>query len=158
MELERGSPPFQCSQECRAWSLSAYHPQMQNCTMVEWEPWESAWSHHGEGQRSPDKSPERQANISKDAQGRQRSLPFSMWEEKSLYGWIWIKGEGVEGWRGWEWQLCQLFILVIVCKSQATWLSEAVMETVSWQMTSWHKDNVGGKEVRETKLPVMWAA
>lgn len=26
--------------------------------------------------------------------------------------------------------------------------------TISLQMTSWHKDNVGGKEVRETKLPV----
>lgn len=28
---------------------------------------------------------------------------------------------------------------------------------ISLQMTSWHKDNVGGKEVRETKLPVRQA-
>lgn len=28
---------------------------------------------------------------------------------------------------------------------------------VSWQMTSWHEDNVGGKQARETKLPVMRA-
>lgn len=26
--------------------------------------------------------------------------------------------------------------------------------TISLQMTSWHKDNVGGKEVQKTKLPV----
>lgn len=29
--------------------------------------------------------------------------------------------------------------------------------TISWQMTSWHKDNVGGKEVRATTLPVRQA-
>lgn len=29
--------------------------------------------------------------------------------------------------------------------------------TISSQMTSWHKDNVGGKVVRETKLPVRQA-
>ena len=85
-------------------------------------------------------------------------FPFSKWEEKkphtiSIVG---ARSSGRERQNGSVRMTSVSTVYFGDCLQVAGNMAELSCHgnTISSQMTSWHKDNVGGKEVRETKLPV----
>lgn len=98
---------------------------------------------------------ERHADVSKDAQGCQGSLSLSRWEKNKIF----IVGARLRGRERQNERVRMTSVSTVYfgdCLQLAGNMAEQSCHgnTISLQMTSWHKDNVGAKEVWETKLPV----